>query len=450
MDTKFDLLVIGTGTAASVAATRCRAAGWQVAVIDHRPYGGTCALRGCDPKKMLIAGAEAIDAAHRMSEREVVRGEIGIDWPALMRFKRSFTDPVPERRRAMFAEKGIAAFRGRARLSGTNHVTVGEQVLEGRYIVIAAGAEPVALSIEGHQHVLLSDDFLDLETLPRRIVFIGAGYIGFEFAHIAARAGAEVTLLQRSARPLPAFDPDLVALLVERTRRLGVNVQLRHEVVRVEPRGSAFAVTAMTSEGDARFDADLVVHSAGREPAVEALDLDAAGVEHDGAVIHTNEHLQSRSNPAVYIAGDASSTRLPLTPVAALEGKAVAANLLEGNHAQVDYNGIPSAVFSLPPLARVGMLEAEAKEAGLHFVVKHEVVPHWYTAVRVNEPCYGFKTLVDKGTDRVLGAHVVGPDAPDVVNLFALAVRSGLTARDLKYAKFVYPTAASDLEYMLP
>jgi glutathione reductase (NADPH) len=133
-----------------------------------------------------------------------------------------------------------------------------------------------------------------------------------------------------------------------------------------------------------------------------------------------------------------------------LEGKAVAANILAENHATVDYAGIPTAVFSIPPLARVGLLEEEARQQNLAFSVKHEEVPHWYTARRVNEPCYAFKTLVEEDTDRVLGAHIVGPEAAEVINLFGFAIRSGLTAADLKYATFAYPTAASDLESMLP
>ncbi len=445
-----DLIVIGTGTAASVVAMGCRKAGWSVAVIDHQPFGGTCALRGCDPKKMLIAAAEVIDGFERMGGIDTVKGKVHIDWAALQRHKRSFTDPVPDKREQAYAKQGIDAYHGRAHFSGRDTVVVDGKTLKARHIVIAAGAEPVRLPIEGAEHLALSDDFLELESLPRHIVLVGGGYIGFEFAHIAARAGASVTVLNRGPRPLTGFDPDLVALLVERTRTLGVDVRLGHEVKVVRKRGDGFEVEAQGRDGRIVIETDLAIHSGGRAPALEALDLDAAGIAHDKGRLTLDKTFRSTSNPAVYAAGDAAGGPLPLTPVAALEAHAVVANLLGDKRVTVDYTGIPSAVFTLPPLTRVGLLEAEAKAQGLRFKVKHESVPGWYTARRVNEPCYGYKVLVEDGSGRILGAHLIGPDASEVINLFGFAMRSGLTADAIRHATFTYPTAASDIESMLP
>lgn len=449
-DNTHDLIVIGTGTAASVVAMGCRKAGWSVAVIDHQPFGGTCALRGCDPKKMLIAATEVIDGFERMGGIDTVKGEVHIDWAALQRHKRSFTDPVPDKREQAYAKQGIDAYHGRAHFSGRNTVVVDGKTLKARHIVIAAGAEPVRLPIEGAEHLALSDDFLNLESLPKRIVLVGGGYIGFEFAHIAARAGASVTVLNRGPRPLTGFDPDLVALLVERTRTIGVDVRLGHEVKAVRKRGDGFKVEAQGPDGRVVIETDLAIHSGGRAPALEALDLDTAGIAHDKGRLTLDKTFRSTSNPAVYAAGDAAGGPLPLTPVAALEAHAVVANLLGKQGATVDYTGIPSAVFTLPPLVRVGLLEAEARAQGLAFRVKHESVPGWYTARRVNEPCYGYKVLVEEGSERILGAHLIGPDAAEVINLFALAMRSGLTADAIRHATFTYPTAASDIESMLP
>ncbi|MGH8363251.1 MAG: dihydrolipoyl dehydrogenase family protein [Gammaproteobacteria bacterium] len=446
----YDVIVIGTGTAAGVTATGCRKAGWSVAIIDHRPFGGTCALRGCDPKKMLIAATEVIDGFARMGAIGTVKGDIRIDWAALQRHKRSFTDPVPEKREQAYRKRGIDSYHGRARFTGCNTVVVNEQTLSAKHIVIAAGAEPVALPIEGAALLALSDDFLELTALPRRIVLVGGGYIGFEFAHMAARAGAKVTILNRGEQPLGGFDSDLVGLLVERTRALGVDVRLGHEVKAVRRSGAGFAVDARSSDGLVTIEADLVIHSGGRAPALEALDLDAAGIAHERGRLTLDETFHSTSNPAVYAAGDAAGGPLPLTPVAALEAHAVVANLLHDKHATVDYTGIPSTVFTLPPLARVGLLEAEARARGLHFRVKHESVPGWFTARRVNEPCYGFKVLVEEGSERILGAHLIGPEASEVINLFGLAMRNGLTTAAIKHATFAYPSAASDIESMLP
>lgn len=446
----YDLIVIGTGTAATVTAMGCRKAGWSVAVIDHQSFGGTCALRGCDPKKMLIAATEVIDGFERMGGIDTVKGGVHIDWAALQRHKRSFTDPVPGRREQAYAKQGIDAYHGRARFSGPDTVVVDGKTFKAKHVVIASGAEPVRLPIKGAEHLALSADFLNLESLPDRITLVGGGYIGFEFAHIAARAGAKVTIINRGKQPLTGFDPDLVNMLVERTRALGVDVRLGHEVQAVRERDDGFEVEAQGPDGRIVIETELAIHSGGRAPALEALDLDAAGIMHDKGRLTLDETFRSTSNPAVYAAGDAAGGPLRLTPVAALEAHAVIDNLLENKGSTVDYTGIPSAVFTLPPLARVGLLEAEARAQGLAFRVKHESVPDWYTARRVNEPCYGFKVLAEEGSGRILGAHLIGPDATEVINLFAFAMRSGLTADAIRHATFTYPTAASDIESMLP
>src|SRR5215469_1971521 len=172
MTKTYDLVIIGSGTAAQVASARVRAAGWTVAVIDHRPFGGTCALRGCDPKKMLISGAEAIDAAYRMRGKGVT-GEVSIDWRELMAFKRTFTDPIPMKHQQRYAQKGIDAFHGIARFTGPDTLSVTDQELKARFILIASGAHPVPLGILGEEHVITSDQFLELNALPPRIVLIG-------------------------------------------------------------------------------------------------------------------------------------------------------------------------------------------------------------------------------------------------------------------------------------
>ncbi|WP_037089205.1 NAD(P)/FAD-dependent oxidoreductase, partial [Rhodanobacter sp. OR444] len=362
----YDLIVIGSGTAANVTAFNCRKAGWSVALIDHRPFGGTCALRGCDPKKMLIAATEVIDGAQRMASKGVF-GSVSIDWAALQKHKRSFTDPVPGHREQAYAKQGIEAFHGRARFSGPNSVLVEGRTLAAKHIVIAAGAEPATLPLEGFEHLALSDDFLALESLPERLVLVGGGYIGFEFAHIAARAGVNVTLLNRSEQPLAGFDPDLVRLLLERTRALGVDIKLGHEVKAVRKTDTGFEVEAEGPGGRVVIGTDLAIHSGGRKPALQALDLDTAGIAHDNGRLTLDQHFHSTTNPAVYAAGDAAGGPLPLTPVAALEAHAVVDNLLHDKRATVDYTGIPSAVFTLPVLARVGVLEAEAQARGLHY-----------------------------------------------------------------------------------
>lgn len=444
----FDLLVIGTGTAAMVAAMRVRREGRSVAVIDEKPFGGTCALRGCDPKKMLVAGEEVIYAQRRMREHGI-NGDVRIDWPDLIRFKRSFTDSIPEKHEHRYHEVGIATFHGTARFTGPNSLRVGDDEKTARNILIASGAKPVRLGIPGEEHLIDNEAFMALETLPKRIVLVGGGYIAAEFSHIAARAGAQVTVIQRAARMLTHFEPELVGWLMEAFDRIGVRVMTDTTVDAIERGDSSFVVHAHCNGQEVKVDGDVVVHAAGRVPAIGDLDLGAANIAAERGRLKLNEFLQSVSNPAVYAAGDAAQYGPPLTPVSSHDAKVVVANLLEGNHRKPDYRGVPSTAFTLPPIAAVGMGEDEARKAGLSFQLKSERASDWFTARRVNEPVYGYKTLVEEGTGRILGAHLVGPHADEVINLFGLAIRHDLTADDLKQTIFAYPTGASDIGYML-
>jgi glutathione reductase (NADPH) len=444
----YDLVVIGSGTAAQVASARVRKAGRTVAVVDHRPFGGTCALRGCDPKKMLLSGAEAIDAARRMQGHGVA-GELRINWPELIAFKRTFTDPVPQKQEARYAAQGIDGFHGLARFTGPDAVTVEGQELKARHILIATGARPVPLRFPGVEHIITSDRFLELESVPQRIVLIGGGYIAAEFSHLAARAGAEVTVLQRADHMLPHFDPDLVGWLMVKFTELGIDVRTQATVARIEQTANGFLVHADGAGGKQAVAADLVVHAAGREPDLEELDLATGHVAVSKGRLELNEYLQSVSNPLVYAAGDAASVGPPLTPVSGHDGKVVAANILEGNRHKPDYRGVPSVAFTVPPIASVGLKQSQGQQQGLKFKVKSEYTPDWYTARRLAERVYGYKTLVEEGTGQILGAHIVGPHADEVINLFALAIRHNLTARDLRRTIFAYPTGASDIGYMV-
>jgi len=450
MTRKFDVVVIGTGEAASAVASRCWSAGWQVAVIDSRPFGGTCALRGCDPKKVLVGAAEAVDWVRRMKGKGIRVEELRIDWQELMRFKRLFTEPVPKKREEGFAKAGILACHGRARFVGPSSIQVNDEVLEGRYVVVAAGQKPVDLKIPGTEHLTTSEQFLELDELPKRILFIGGGYIAFEFAHVAVRAGAQVTIVHRGPLPLPRFDPDLVDQLVKSSRELGIDVQLGTEVIGVEKSSGQLAVRASASAQERTFEADMVVHAAGRVPEIDDMNLDAAGVAWDGQGVRVNEFLQSVSNPAVYAAGDAAASGGPrLTPAASYEGIIVAANLLKGNSQKPNFLGIPTVVFAIPPLAAVGLNETEARKQALKFQVKKEMTSNWYSSRRVAEKYSGYKVLVEEGTDRILGAHLLGIEAEDVINLFGVAMRSGMRATDLKHMLFAYPTRGSGVPYML-
>ena len=449
MNKQYDLVVIGTGTAASGAATQCRSAGWTVAVIDHEPFGGTCAMRGCDPKKVLVGAVEAIDHSRRMRGKGIGGGEPKIAWNELIEFKRTFTEPVPAMKEKSFAKNGVDAYHGRAKFRGHHSVEVGGEVLEGRFILIAVGAVPMRLGIPGKDHIITSTEFLELDQLPKKIVLLGGGFIAAEFAHIAAHAGAQVTVLEQADRMLTPFDPDIVGWLMEKFSEVGIDVRLRTSVTAIDKDGGGFSVRASGDGNDEVFNADLVVHAAGRVPDLDPLDLVAAGAESDKGRLKLNEFLQSVSNPSVYAAGDAASNGPPLTPVASHDAHIAAGNMLNGNCEKPNYLGVPSVAFTIPPIASVGLGEQQARDKGLKFRVQHKKASDWYTARHVAETAYGFKVLVEEGSDRILGAHLIGPHVDEIINVFALAIRKELTAKDLKTAIFAYPTGASDIGYML-
>ena len=450
MDQTFDLVIIGTGEAGQPAAYGARSAGWTVAILDKRPFGGTCALRGCDPKKVLVGVAEVIDWCQRMRGRGVAGDTVRLEWPALMRFKRTFTDPVPEDREKGFHEAGIVTFHGIAKFVDHRTIMVGDQALTSRNIVIAAGARPQTLRIPGEEYLTTSEQFLQLEALPKRILFVGGGYIAAEFAHVAARTGAEVTIIHRGMRPLEGFDADLVAQWQQATQEAGVGLELNAAVSAVEKKDNRLIVHAIRGEEDYTWDAEMVVHAAGRVPEIDKLDLAKGNVQAGQRGVIVNDYLQSVSNPAVYAGGDsAASCGLPLTPVANYDGEVIAANLLHANQRKSDYSVVPTVVFSLPPLAAVGLSEQAAKDRGLTFTVKHEDTSDWYSSRRIGNRYSSFKVLVDEEGDRILGAHVFGPNADDVINIFALAMRSGVRASEVRSALYSYPSASHDVRYMV-
>lgn len=446
MTDPLDLIVIGAGMAGINAAKKCSKAGWSVAIVDELPYGGTCALRGCDPKKMLRAGAEAVEAARLMSGKGVT-GEAKIDWPALMKHKESFTDPVPESMEGGLKEAGVRTLHGRARFVAEDRIELeGHGEIAFRHTLIATGAKPRPLDFAGADRVIDSTDFLNLEELPRRIVFVGGGYISFEFAHIAARAGAEVTILDRGARQLKMFDPDLVGMLLERSRVAGIDIVAEAALERIEEADGAHRVV-YTKDGESHtVEADLVVHGAGRVPATDHLDLAAAGIETEDGGVKVSPWLQSPSNSRVFAAGDAASPGKPLTPVAVFEGKIAASNMLKDERTEPDYTGVPSVVFTIPELARVGLLEDEARETG-EVEVSFTDTSGWFSQKRRGESHAATKVITGKD-GKILGAHLFGPDYAELINFFSLAIKLGLTAQQLKAMPAAYPTAASDVGSM--
>lgn len=448
MKTEYDLIVIGTGSAGSVAAVKCKEAGWEVAIIDESPFGGTCALRGCDPKKVLVGAAELVDWNKRMDGKGIDEST-AIDWQELMKFKRTFTSSVPEKKEAGLNKRGIDTYHGKASFQSETEVKVDGESLNGKHILLATGSQPASLGIEGEEYFTHSDEFLELDQLPERIVFVGGGYISFEFAHIAARAGAEVHIVHRGSRPLENFDADLVDLLMQKSKEVGIHVHLNASVTSIDKQEQTFMVKAEQQGAVQEWSADLVVHGAGRVPALD-MNLEQGNIEREKRGVRVNEYLQSVSNPHVYAAGDVAATAgPPLTPIASTESHVVAANLLKGNHKNVEYPVVPSVVFTIPKLASAGMSEQEARDAGVNVQVNHQETSGWYTYKRTNESYAAFKIITDQDSGQILGAHLISGEADELINHFAMAIRFKISIKELKQMIFAYPTSASDIAHML-
>lgn len=450
MKEEYDLFVIGAGMAGTTAANKCATQGWSVGIVDALPYGGTCALRGCDPKKILRRGAEVIDAARLMQDKGISNDGISIDWSALMRHKRGFTDTVPQGIENELTGNGVTTFHGRARFTGPNQLEIDGTEHRAKRFLIATGASPRPLNFPGHEYLIDSTEFLDLDSLPHRIVFVGGGFISFEFAHIAARAGVDCVIIDHGDRPLREFDPDLVESLIKRTEHSGIRVQLATSVTGVTR--TATRLDVMVEKGGKTFTigADLVVHGAGRIANLDGLNLDAANIASGPRGVTVAGHLQSTTNPAVYAAGDSAGTLgRPLTPVAVFEGKVAASNMLTGANTTPDYTAVPTTVFTIPELNRVGALEHEARDSGLDIDVRFTDTSGWYSNFRVGETTASAKIIIERATDRILGAHLLGPGYAELINIFGLAIKLGLTSRQLKSMTATYPSIGSDLGSML-
>lgn len=450
MSDGYDVIVIGTGAAGITGAFILNRAGLRVAIVDERPFGGTCALRGCDPKKVLYGAAEIFNRYEDLARHGIFPGDPEIIWGNLMEFKETFTGSVSASREKDFKQAGIDIYHGTASFLRRDTLRVGEKELLAGHFLIASGAKPQDLNIEGEDYVLTSDDFLDLSILPEKILFIGGGYISMEFAGIAMKAGVKVTVLQSGPAILKGFDLDLVEMVQKTYREMGADIVLNTRVQSVEKVSRGFKIYSTTTGGKSVHEANLVFHGAGRVPNIDALKLENAGVKATNRGIIVNEYLQSVSCPHVYAAGDcAASGSMALTPISVIEGEVAAENILKTNSRILHFRCIPTVAFTLPPVASVGLSEREVIERKLNYKKNFGETTEWYGSRRLGIRHSGFKVLIEKNTEKILGAHLFYPNADEIINLFAIAIENGLTVERLKNTVYSYPTSSSDIRYML-
>jgi glutathione reductase (NADPH) len=440
----FDLFVIGAGSGGVRAARMAAGYGARVAIAEEHRVGGTCVIRGCVPKKLLVY------AAHIREEIEDAAGygwaisEAKFDWPTLVAHKDREIARLEAAYRKLLASAEVEIIEGRARLLDDHALEIAKRRVTADKILIAAGAHPVRLPGYDSANSITSDDAFHLERLPERIAIIGGGYIAVEFAGIFNGLGSRVSLLYRGEQILRGFDDDLRHALASELLRKGIDLKLHAVVHGIEATGKAWRL----SLGDgSRLEVDQVMMATGRRPTTQDLGGEAAGVElaHHGAVKVDSYSKTSRDN--IYAIGDVTD-RLNLTPVAIREAIAFADTVFGGHPWAMDHETVASAVFSQPPIGSVGLTEAAARQRyGAIDIYKLSFRPMKHTLSGRAEKTM-MKLVVDRASQRVLGAHMLGPDAPEIIQAIAIAVKMGATKQQFDEAVAVHPTAAEEFVTM--
>ena len=444
----FDTIVVGSGTSAyfAVQGLLQNNPEHKIAMIDERPFGGTCALRGCQPKKYLVSNAEAIAMVRNLTQKGL-EGETRTNWESLQQLKNEFLDGRSEAEIKSWRKKGVTTFLGSARMISKNEIAVNDHILKSDIIVLATGSVPKPVTIDGSEFIRDSEYFLDMPSLPDRVIFIGGGYISFEFAHVAARAGAkEVIILVRSSQALKHVDQEVIKVAIEASEAAGIRILFDTKPIKVTKRHKDYFL--YTSSGDI-YETDLIIGATGRIPNLSVLAGGKGQVEISTRGVIVNQYLQSVSNTSVYAIGDCAATPYMLAPVADKEGQTIVDNILYGNSKTIDYRAVPSAIFTTPGIGSVGMTEAEAKKSDIDFRVKFGRTNRWPSSKRIGEEHGAYKVLIDNSTDLILGAHLVRHNAEEVINFFGLAMKFKIKASELADYMWAYPTYSSDTKYMV-
>lgn len=442
-DTAFDLFVIGAGSAGVRAARMSAGFGARVAIGEAYRPGGTCVIRGCVPKKLLVY------AAHYRDDFEDARAygwtaQPEFSWPTLIANKNREIAQLEDFYRTLLKTSGVRLLEGRARVLDAHTVEVAGRTYTAAHILVATGGWPTLPAIPGIEHCITSNEALELSDLPRRVLVVGGGYVAAEFTGIFHGVGSKVILAYRGEQILRGFDLDVRQHLHQELLRKGIDVKLGCDVAGIERRPDGALEARLVAAGaTATVVVDAVMYATGRHANTAGLGLESAGVKlrPDGAVI-VDEYSRSTTEN-IFAVGDVTQ-RIALTPVAIREGAAVATTLYGGVATPADHVNVPHAVFSLPPVGVVGLGEAQARDLFANVkIYKTTFRPLKYTLSGRNERTL-MKLVVDADSQRVVGAHMVGPDAPEIIQAIAIAVKAGLTKRDFDVTVAVHPTAAEE------
>ncbi|NOW47032.1 glutathione reductase (NADPH) [Novosphingobium sp. SG751A] len=442
----YDLFVIGAGSGGVRASRIAAGHGARVAVAEEFRVGGTCVIRGCVPKKLLVYASQFAEELHDTAKLGWTLGEKSFDWAALRDFVASDVDRLERAYTSTLDNNKVEHFHERATIAGPNTVRLASgREISAKFILVAVGAWPVMPEFPGNEYAITSNEVFHLETFPKRVVIQGAGYIALEFAGIFNALGAHVTVVNRSDKILRSYDTSLTDRLLTMMRARGIEFRFDAPIESIIKQ--ADGSLCVNTKGFLPIEADAVLVATGRKPKTPGLGLENAGVElGKNGQIPVDEY-NATSCPSIYAVGDVTD-RVQLTPVAIREGHAFADTVFGGKPRTIAYDHIPSAVFSQPPLAGVGLTEAAARAAGHDIKIYTSDFRPMKNMFHTRAERGYYKLIVDTATDKVLGVHMIGPDAPEILQAVAIAVKAGLTKADFDDTVALHPSMAEELVLM--
>jgi dihydrolipoamide dehydrogenase len=395
------------------------------------------------PKKALVRSIEVWNTIKRAEEFGASTMNAALHWEKVIERKDQIIGKFLSGKEPYLKKMGVDLIMGEAKFTSPDTIRVGDKEYTAERILIGTGSIPLIPPIEGMEHAKTSKDMFNLKQLPKSMIIIGGGYIGVEFAHIFANAGVKVTILQRGDRLLNTEDRETSEVIQEISVKRGINVQIKADVKRIEKIENGLSVHFNRGNNQERVSADIVLVATGIKPDLEDLGLEAAGVKYSNREIQVNEYLQTTAE-RIYAAGD-SIGGITITPVATYEAKVAIRNAFRGNHQKVDYTVVPHAVFTQPPVASVGLTEEAAKEKGIDYDAHRVPFSHSGTAIILGEEEGFAKILTEKESGRIIGAHMVGAHADEMIHEMAIAMKGKFTLRDLSEVINVHPTMSEAL-----
>ena len=440
----YDLFVIGAGSGGVRAARMAGGFGARVAIAEDRYLGGTCVNVGCIPKKLFVYAAHYAEDFHDAAGYGWQVSETVFDWKILLNNKNNEISRLNGIYANLLKRNNVALYNGRAVIEGPNTVQVNGESVSARRILVATGGWPHIPDIPGREHVISSNEAFFLETLPERAVIVGGGYIAVEFAGIFHGLGVETTLVYRRDLFLRGFDGEMREFLAEQMRAKGINLLFNTRIGGIERRDGRYLVSSPDAE---TMTTDLVLYATGRRPNTADLGLETAGVElNDKGAIAVDDEYRS-SVPSIYAIGDVTD-RYNLTPVATAEGTALANNLFNNQSRRVDYRDIPTCIFSQPNLGTVGLTEEQARQEYANVEIYKSRFTSLKHTLTGNSEKTLMKMIVDRDTDRVLGVHMVGADAGEIIQGIGIALKAGATKATFDATIGIHPTAAEEFVTM--